>query len=104
MLELHVQCRNRARVIDPSSALSSVFGSKWATFYINNREKVYIMIKTGTFEHWKLIIDNKVGHGGSHHLYVDCWPGEYRPRLKWDFFGGAPRGLIVKLRRSFFGL
>ena len=103
MLELLVQCRNRARVIDPSSALSSVFGSKWATFYID-KEKVHIIFKVGTLEYWKLIIDNRGGLGGRHFLYVDYWYGWNRPTLSWDFWGHAPRGLKIKLRPTFFGL
>ena len=107
MLELHVHCRNKVKVIDPHSALSTVFGSRNATFYINKREKISIIFKTGTLKYWKLIINNRGGLGGSHHLDVDLWPGNHNPTFTWDFFGSAgsaPPGLIVKSRPTFFGL
>lgn len=100
MLELNVQCYNKVKVIDPKSTLSSVFGSKWATFYIDNKQKVSIMFKTGTFEYWKLIIKNN-GLGGRKFLDVDYWTGWSRPTLKWQ---GSNPNLKIKLRPSFFGI
>lgn len=104
-MTLEIFCTG-VKVIDPKSALSSVFGSKHASFSIGKGQKMSILIKTGMLEYWKLKLHNKFGIIGNYMLSVENRGFGSNPALHWISANpcNGPRGLRLKFRPSFFGL